>query len=473
MSRQISLLLLILGLIQLPLYRGGNADWPPIFLATCASLSLLLLSFSASQRSFEPPHISRSSVLPFVLWGMWLAWLTIQIVPLSREALTFIAPYSVPFHDAVAEAGGAARYTISVAPAASTNLLIQSFTYFTLYLAVAIHASKRKSAQLILWAVFLTACAEAIYGSLHELAGIAYAFLDVPGRHPNVATGTFANRNHFAAYCTLGFASGLALMLGKSSPNVVATNWRTHLKQILDLLSSSTVLIRIGLIGLVVGVVLSRSRMGNVALAAGITSFALAWLLTTRQQRGVMSAMLLFLSIALADILLISNQFGLERVLQRLESTDLNSEIRAVGNSMSKQLMQQTGLAGSGLGSFSNVAETVRPQGLSRMFRHAHNDYYQFTIEAGRIGTAVMAAFLICHILLALNNLKSRRRHQRAIAAAGLMIIAAGLLHATVEFNFQIPAYAATFITILALLSSKQKRSLHTPRHDPSANKHC
>ena len=59
-------------------------------------------------------------------------------------------------------------------------------------------------------------------------------------------------------------------------------------------------------------------------------------------------------------------------------------------------------------------------------------------------------------VSLALRNViaaQRRRRSQLAkgIGFAALMAITAMLIHATVEFNLQIPAYAATFMVILAI----------------------
>ena len=452
---RVGLFVLLVGLIQLPIYRGGNAAWPPIILACTCAISILLAGL------ITPPqrHRSKASLNPIAiaLWLAWLGWLAAQIIPLPREVLAALSPYALPFHDAVAVAGGSPRYSLSVTPAASLQKLFLSLTYFMVYLAVSLQIRDQRTVRLLLWTMFLAACLESLYASLHLLANVTISLLETPDGHQHVATGSFPNRNHFAAFCTVGFAAGLSLMLGMRSSAIIPSDWRTRLRLMLDTISSSAVLVRIGLLGLVIGIVLSRSRMGNTALAVGISAFALVWLLSTRKSRSFVWAFALFLSIAAADILLISDRFGLESVLQRIESTDLDAEVRTVGNGMSKQLLSQTKPIGSGVGSYPFVAETVRPPGIAAMFRHAHNDYYQFSIETGFVGLALLGCLLGYHLLLALMSLRSRRNWVRANAAAGIMIISAGLLHATVEFNFQIPAYAAYFVSFLALLSTQHK----------------
>ena len=106
----------------------------------------------------------------------------------------------------------------------------------------------------------------------------------------------------------------------------------------------------------------------------------------------------------------------------------------------------------AGAGSYYSAFPRYRGGGTGQGFyEHAHDDYLEFLTEYGILGTALPAAV----ILLALRNTilaMSRRRSQfaRGIGFAALMAITAMLIHATVEFNLQIPAYAATFMVILA-----------------------
>ena len=76
----------------------------------------------------------------------------------------------------------------------------------------------------------------------------------------------------------------------------------------------------------------------------------------------------------------------------------------------------------------------------------------QFLVEYGAIGAALLGPVVLLSLGAALAAL--RRRHDplmRGMAFAATMGVAAMLIHATVEFNMQIPAYAATFMAILAL----------------------
>ena len=153
------------------------------------------------------------------------------------------------------------------------------------------------------------------------------------------------------------------------------------------------------------------------------------------------------------DLLIVSERFGLERVTQRIELTDLDQNNRTEVHARNLQLLEQSWPFGAGLGSYSRI-ETTLGQALGGSdFVYAHNDHAQLLIEAGLPGYAALVALVALHIGMALRRLQSKRTLHRALSAAALMGIAAATLHATVEFNAYIPAWRALFVCLLALLA--------------------
>ena len=343
-------------------------------------------------------------------------------------------------------------YRLSTAPLDSLRLLQWSLAYFTLYLAALWHVRERKDLKILLIAIAVLTTLQAMYGALHEITGFTLNLLDPANAHRHGATGSFPNRNHFAAYLVLGAATILALLLGR--PGELRQTLRGKLLSLLNLLASPVLLYRMMLIALVVGVVLSRSRMGNTSLAIGLSVIAVTWLLQTRKSANFLKALLIFSSIAVVDIALISERFGFERVLARIEATDLSQENRTLVNQMSLELLQATWPQGAGMGSYAYLQEGVRPAILRHGANYAHNDFLQLAIEAGAVGAVLLAALFAYHLLLALRNLGRKRLLYRAYAASFCMVSAAGLLHASVEFNFYIPAYAATLVVLMALMQT-------------------
>lgn len=453
MSTRLASWMFYAGLLITPIYRGGNADAPPMILLVFCALSLILSSLGSTNT--KRPALPTMGI---ILWAAWLGWLVFQLIPLPPDLLARLSPQAFAYHQAVAQAGGQAHYSLSLVPARGLELVVLSVTYAIVYLTTLSIAHDQTSVRRVLSVITLTAALEAVYGALHLLAGIGHPLLDPANAHQGVATGTFANRNHFAAFLCLGFCAGLGLILGRKNDPNSAGSMRARLRALLDLLTSEVVLFRVLLLVIVVGVVLSQSRMGNAALALAVTVYALAWLLSTRRAASFGKGLLLFVSIAVADVLLVSERYGLERVMERIEQTDYESEVRFVANDMSHQLINRFGHIGAGLGSYPILQESVRPEGFERSFRHAHNDYYEFWIEVGIPGLVLLGVLLLYHALRAAAALRERRSWRRASGAAVLAVIAAGLLHATVEFNFRIPAYVAYFVTLLALATRLQGR---------------
>lgn len=444
--------LLIVALALIPVFRGGNADWPPALLALSAALSLVMAAWASARASTTQLMASRRATLPLALWFLWLGWQIIQLIPLPAELLEQIAPYSYSVHQAIRAVGAQPVYRLSTAPLDSLRLLQWSLAYFTLYLAVLWHVRERRDFKIVLIAIAVMTTLQAMYGALHEITGFTLSLLDPANAHRHGATGSFPNRNHFAAYLVLGAATILALLLGR--PGESRQTLRGKLLSLLNLLASPVLLYRMMLIALVVGVVLSRSRMGNTSLAIGLSVLAVIWLLQTRKSANFLKALLIFGSIAVVDIALISERFGIERVLARIESTDLSQENRTLVNQMSLELLQASWPQGAGMGSYVYLQEGVRPAILRHGANYAHNDFLQLAIEAGALGAVLLAALFAYHLLLALRNLGRKRLLYRAYAASFCMVSAAGLLHATVEFNFYIPAYAATLVVLMALMQT-------------------
>jgi O-antigen ligase len=88
-------------------------------------------------------------------------------------------------------------------------------------------------------------------------------------------------------------------------------------------------------------------------------------------------------------------------------------------------------------------------------FDHAHNDYVQFMIETGVIGLGLLGVFVLGHVLHAIRVMIGRRRRSAAAATfAALMAILAQAIHATADFNLQIPANAASLLVLMALAAT-------------------
>lgn len=92
-----------------------------------------------------------------------------------------------------------------------------------------------------------------------------------------------------------------------------------------------------------------------------------------------------------------------------------------------------------------------QPHGLAHV-RHAHNDYLQFLIEYGVLGSLQLLLFVLCALYHAQKAMWQRESVYRNGVGFGASVgIVALLMHSFANFNRQIPANAATYVVLCAI----------------------
>ncbi|MCU1230197.1 MAG: O-antigen polymerase, partial [Acidobacteria bacterium] len=87
---------------------------------------------------------------------------------------------------------------------------------------------------------------------------------------------------------------------------------------------------------------------------------------------------------------------------------------------------------------------------LDVIYNHAHNDYAEIAATTGVIGFVVVITSVILGFiaLVRLSFDRGARWQRRAFVVASLTSILIALVHATIDFNFYIPANCATLAAI-------------------------
>ena len=139
------------------------------------------------------------------------------------------------------------------------------------------------------------------------------------------ASGTFINRNHLAGFLEMNLAIGIGMLVAQLYRHPAA-NWREFLRRSIDTILSRKFRLRLYLAIMVIGLVLTRSRMGNTAFFSSLLlcSALGLWL----QQRVTRNAVIFFVSLLLIDIYIVGNWFGVDEVVERLQNTTLEAEKR-------------------------------------------------------------------------------------------------------------------------------------------------
>ena len=324
---------------------------------------------------------------------------------------------------------------------ASINTWLKSLAYVLLFALTLLLVNSRQRLRMLLYSLVFSGLLQAIYGSL-SLA------LEGGG----VTKGTFINRNHYAAYLVLCLSVGIGLLIAAMGRSrALTSSWRGKVQYAGQLLLSIRAPLRIFLAIMVIALVMTHSRMGN-------TSFFVAMLIAGGLFLGLSkelprSVFLLIISLIVVDVLIIGSWVGLDKVRDRIFETSLATDRRDEVSIHSLQMWQDYPLFGVGAGSWYSVFPGYRKGDASPGFyEHTHNDYLEFLTEYGLVGIFLLASIVLLALVNAMLALKKRQSQlAKGAAFSALMAIFAMLIHATVEFNLQMPAYAATFMVLLAI----------------------
>jgi len=456
---QPTLTILFLALIfWLPLPLGSNRAWAwsimeiwAFFLAFATLIQIYRhkISLPASIATGKP-----------VLWllALFLIWTGIQTIPLPHSVLQIIAPHTAQVLAASDQTGYA---SIALDPYLTAKSMLKGIAYISIMLLMLTLMDSHRKIRWFAYTVLAAGLFQAAYGSYMALSGVEYSFFIEKQRHLNSATGTFMNRNHLAGFLEMSLAIGIGLMITNLS-NDRAQGWRNRLRKLLETLISPKALIRLTLIIMCIGLIMSKSRMGNSAFFASLLISGVLFLLISRHAKR--STSIFLISLIVLDILLVGSWIGLGRVVQRLEDTNMVTEHRdEVGRDTLTMIAAQP-FTGIGAGNYFSVFPNFQQADIHNHYYHAHNDYLEFISESGLIGLLPLAlAVLYCLFLSAKTMRRRRSPLMLGMAFAAFMGILSILIHSTVDFNLQIPANAVMFLLLmsLAIISA----SLESPRH--------
>ena len=444
----------LLGLIFLsPIPYGSSREWAEaLLLLITAGLSVLTVLAIVSEKIFLPQHFRRSVIFQS-LFAAIVSWQILQI--------TIQSPVDINRQ--------------------LTGLFLTLF-YWLIFNLTLIHCNSFNRLNLLLWSIVLSGLFQAFYGSMMVLTGIEWLVFDFKEGGQGVATGTFVNRNHLAGYLELSLACGLGLLIAQLK-DIHFANHRERLQHYLQTLLSTKVILRLILCIMVIALVMTRSRMGNMAFFSSLFICGAVHLFLCK--KFTRSAVMLFASLLLIDTLIVSQWFGLKELAERLNVTLENIHIEQVdapqltdesspGNQATTDysdnkyklvtgdsrdqawdrsviLWQENPFWGNGYGSFYTSFPHVRDASIRGYFDFVHNDYLQFLIEFGLPGTLLFALLALLTLYNAIRT-QLDRSNKTAISAAfaAMMGICSIAIHSWTDFNLYIPANAMLVCILIA-----------------------
>ncbi len=441
-------------LVWAPLPLASNRVWAVgiLLLATV----LITLAAVWSWRNYLDAAQERLAAfrVPLTLLSAMVALSWAQTVPLPAGWVQAISPV------AAAAQGGAQTMTLSVDVFQSQLLAGRSFLLLCAFLlaALTVRSAKRLDtlAQVLVWSGVLQAVIGAVLFSLQ--AKYTLFFVDfVQDR----VRGTFVYHNSMAGYMCMCLSVGVGLMLARLGEGERSgKTWQARLKAAIAFVLSPKMRLRLLLVVMVIALVLTRSRMGNTAFFVAMLVVGLAGVVLARKTAPQTIA--LIVSLIIIDVLVVGTGVGLEKVVERIQETELTDAAGGKAESIQARteaartalaLVKDYPVVGSGGGSFYNVFISYRtPQYGYTYVDHTHNDFVEIACDFGLLGLGILGALVATTLYTALRVMAKRRSVLPwGIAFGVAMAIVGLLLHSTVDFNLQIPSNALTIVVILAM----------------------
>jgi len=441
-----------------PLPLGANRGWA--FLALSAIFLILLAGYLLvrwHRALSEPAKIQRR----FVHWDDFLFmfaafWMWLQAtLELPAGWMATLSPVTLDIYRSalnVLQPGHAEHaFPISLEPGKTLDRAMLTFGCFAMVVLMRALINSRKRLVQFCYLLVLSGVFQALYGAMMVFSGVEYLFFVPKKAYLGNATGTFVNRNHLAGYLEMTLALGIGLLLGSRKVSDQARHhWRGILTYVLQTLLSPVAILRCLLVVMVIGLLLTHSRMGNAAFFNALLITSAIAFFSTRQFRRP-GFVVVILSIVAVDITLLGTWFDLSQVLDRIENTGLDHETRDEVVQYMMKMIPDFWLAGTGAGAFAYIFPKYSGF-VGGFYDHAHNDYLELLVELGVIGCIPLAGLVVLGLLNGWSLLRGKdSRLLSGIGFASIMGTVSLLIHSTVDFNLQIPANILLFVTLLAL----------------------
>ncbi len=434
----------------MPLPAGSNWPWAWGLLQVLVFVSgFYWILLYLNRRVLLTDFFVRARPVIYLLLA-WIFWVLIQCIPLPISIVEIISPVSAE-HSIQASliTGLESGFTsLSVAPYKTFQQFMLSSTYVAFFMLALLLLNSRKRLKLTLWVIIYCALFQAMFGSLMTLSGVEHHLFGPKQHYLNVTTGTFINRNHLAGYLVMSLAIGIGLLLSQIKDGRDQTT-RQLLRDWIGVMLTQKAQLRIILAILVIGLVMTHSRMGNSAFFGSLLVCSMIWLFLAGK-KPKKSVVYLFISLIVIDLYIVGAWFGFEKVVERLEGTSVMTESR---DEVVKSLLvaiPEYGLTGSGMGTFKTVYPSYKDEHITISYLYAHNDYLQFVLEGGGGVILLAIAVLIC-LTVAYKAIRKRNDTLcKGLGFSSLMGVLAILIHSTVDFNLQIPANAMMFMLLLS-----------------------
>jgi len=408
---------------------GAVEIWASTLIGVSVFTCFLLWITGAGRDIPGGTKISREETYMLIALFSLVAYVLIQMIPIPPYILKHVSPRSFELYSYFTVDPNPAMY-ISLYPYRTEGELFRILAY-TLFFVMLVFQVKDEHTLLRMFTIMsYFGFGLAVFAILQKAAwnGKIYWFREITAGTP---FGPFVNRNHYAGF------------IGMLLPLTLGLSFLQKRKERRLLFGFFAVI-------MAVSIFLTLSRAGIISFFAGITLFALflSWYKFRTRRIWVLAAFLFIVFLYLLYL-------GIDPVIDRFYATDITREARLAVWSDTLSACKDFFLAGSGLGTFINVFQLYSSEKFMTIYDHAHNDYLEFFLEMGIIGTLLLFSFLFLYIRLIVRGKWDERTGIVRISLFSSLITV--LVHSIFDFNLHIPSNALMFSFVLGVLLAGSK----------------
>lgn len=437
-----------------PYFFGGRHDLGRLVFVLLTSLAAA--AWFARQTLLPSARWVRTTANGLILLAVGL--LVLQLVPLPTAWIDALAPRNAELLPLWTNSGAAVQlgswHTLSLIPHETVKSLAMLVSYGLLFVVVAQRVQHTSDVRRLMQWIGVAAVLMAVFGLAQYFAsdGRYFWFYEHPYRTTvNCVTGSFANRNHFAAFLVLGAGPLVAWLVGTMRTSTGSAAHHTDATAVrrpdIYLLVAAVAIVALA-------VLMTLSRGGAVAMAVAATVItAIYWrrrLVDRRYLYGV--AGLISLVVVMLSL------YGYDQVVARLDDF-MGGSMDALDSGVGRRLIWRTNVAaihdgwltGAGAGSHREIYPAYLQQPLAKEFTHAENGYLQVTTENGLPGAILLLAGLgLCGYWCVGCYRRADSDEVLLLCGAAAAGLAATTVHSLVDFIWYIPSCLSLIIILAA-----------------------
>jgi O-antigen ligase len=374
-----------------------------------------------------------------------------QLLPFPPAVLRLVSPGSFAFYNDRLLLPLTAWRPISVSPPDTLRALAFLAAFSLLYATVFREFGSRRWRRRLMFTVVGVGLAITVVGV--GLDGDGEAFLQAVSSNPRkiyglwqplynwAVFGPYVNNSHFAGYAAMAAALATGAALG--ALDRLREAWRSRRHGWLALggrEGNAFVRWAAVVMVLVAGLVASGSR-GGVA-AFGLAALVLPFASGRRRTSAIAVVLLAALGVA---------WIGLGGIVGAFEARGIRGSRLDLWADM-LPLLPDFPVFGLGLNAFSTAYPLYQTVWPTEWIGEAHNEYLQVLLDLGLVGTLLVGTLLVLVFRAAL---RGAARGGLDLGLFGALLALA--IHNLVDFNWQIPANAATWIALGALALNAER----------------